>query len=78
MRVNKYRGICPVCRAPVAPNAGYLEKQFGRWKAIHVPCFDTAPGEESAIVVTRFAGGATVYQNRNGRCIDAPCCGCCS
>jgi len=27
---------------------------------------------------TRFSSGAEVYVNRNGRCIDAPCCGCCS
>lgn len=30
-------------------------------------------------IVTYFpVTGATIYQNRNGRCIDAPCCGCCS
>ena len=23
-------------------------------------------------------GGREYYQNKNGRCIDAPCCGCCS
>jgi hypothetical protein len=27
---------------------------------------------------TRFSSGAEVYVNRNGRCEDAPCCGCCS
>lgn len=27
---------------------------------------------------TRFAGGGEHYVNRQGRCIDAPCCGCCS
>lgn len=26
----------------------------------------------------RFAGGAEWYQNKKGRCEDAPCCGCCS
>lgn len=26
----------------------------------------------------RFAGGGESYQNKNGRCEDAPCCGCCS
>jgi hypothetical protein len=26
----------------------------------------------------RFSSGAEVYTNRNGRCEDAPCCGCCS
>ena len=27
---------------------------------------------------TRLASGAEVFTNRNGRCEDAPCCGCCS
>lgn len=27
---------------------------------------------------TRFASGAEVFTNYNGRCEDAPCCGCCS
>jgi hypothetical protein len=27
---------------------------------------------------TRFSSGAEVYTNYNGRCEDAPCCGCCS
>jgi hypothetical protein len=27
---------------------------------------------------TRFSSGAEVYTNKNGRCEDAPCCGCCS
>lgn len=26
----------------------------------------------------RFAGGGEWYQNKKGRCEDAPCCGCCS
>lgn len=26
----------------------------------------------------RFSSGAEVYQNKRGRCEDAPCCGCCS
>jgi hypothetical protein len=30
------------------------------------------------MVATTFNSGATVYQNSRGRCIDAPCCGCCS
>ena len=30
------------------------------------------------LTVTRFASGATSYQNTRGRCEDAPCCGCCS
>lgn len=33
---------------------------------------------QSGSSYTRFSGGAEVYTNRNGRCEDAPCCGCCS
>ena len=28
--------------------------------------------------LTVFSGGGEVYTNRQGRCEDAPCCGCCS
>lgn len=27
---------------------------------------------------TRFSGGGEHYVNKRGRCIDSPCCGCCS
>jgi hypothetical protein len=30
------------------------------------------------VITTRFNSGAVVYRNARGRCIDAPCCGCCS
>tara|TARA_R110000868_G_scaffold187072_1_gene429565 strand:- start:249 stop:548 length:300 start_codon:yes stop_codon:yes gene_type:complete len=32
----------------------------------------------SPSTVFRFSSGAVAYQNRKGRCEDAPCCGCCS
>jgi hypothetical protein len=28
--------------------------------------------------VGRLNSGAEIYQNFNGRCEDAPCCGCCN
>lgn len=30
------------------------------------------------LTVVRFPSGAVMTQNSRGRCIDAPCCGCCS
>lgn len=34
---------------------------------------------EAGITVIHFPNtGNTVFQNRNGRCEDAPCCGCCT
>jgi hypothetical protein len=28
--------------------------------------------------VFEFGSGAVLYRNRQGRCEDAPCCGCCT
>lgn len=33
---------------------------------------------ENKSIEIRFASGATFYRNARGRCIDAPCCGCCT
>lgn len=30
------------------------------------------------LVTFTFSSGAVAYQNRKGRCEDAPCCGCCT
>ena len=40
--------------------------------------FDEAQDRERGSSYTRFSSGAEVFTNRAGRCIDAPCCGCCS
>ena len=50
------------------PKAPYARKSYGRrqnWK-------------NYGSNYTRFNSGAEVYTNKNGRCEDAPCCGCCS
>ncbi len=33
---------------------------------------------KNGLSVFRFSSGAVMTQNSRGRCIDAPCCGCCS
>lgn len=33
---------------------------------------------QRGLTVVRFSSGAVMTQNSRGRCIDAPCCGCCS
>lgn len=32
----------------------------------------------NGLSVVRFSSGHVMTQNSKGRCIDAPCCGCCS
>ena len=36
------------------------------------------PDSLTVSTVTIFSSGGEIYTNRNGRCEDAPCCGCCS
>ena len=82
--VNKYAGRCANCNDVVDAKAGYCEKKYGRWVVRHVDCHLAAGShavgyrKSPRIVTTRFSSGAVVYRNSNGRCIDAPCCGCCS
>jgi len=75
-RVNTYRAKCHTCGRMVPANGGYLTKEGGQWIVRHPACSDSgAP----AVVSYYFPdSGETVIQNKNGRCIDAPCCGCCT
>jgi hypothetical protein len=76
---NRYPGNCEACGEHVAKGGGTIRKAGGRWKVKHTDCENAAKGTK--IVHTRFYGehGPTdVFQNANGRCIDAPCCGCCN
>lgn len=75
MKTNKYPARCATCRVQVPANGGTLTKRGRRWIVNHLDC--KAAGAPR-VMVTRFSSGAEVYQNVGGRCIDAPCCGCCS
>lgn len=73
--VNKYAGVCFYCSATVPANGGDCWRQGRRFVVAHLACKQAGGGR---VVYTRFSSGAEVYQNRAGRCEDAPCCGCCS
>ncbi len=81
MRANKYAAPCATCKVRVPRGGGSLTKSGGRWIVNHLDC-DKAKAPR--VVAARFYGGrgpgtyADVFQNVGGRCIDAPCCGCCS
>lgn len=77
----RFAGECQKCtqRFP----AGAPINFHGRGQVEHQDCATAPPapigGRPRRISsVTRFSSGAVVYQNYNGRCEDAPCCGCCS
>jgi hypothetical protein len=65
----KYAGICSATGRPF--NAGDLiDYNKAKKRAVLV-------AENKAIEI-RVASGDTFYRNARGRCIDAPCCGCCT
>lgn len=77
MRSNKYGGTCDACGSYVKAGEGNLFKAFGKYAVTHRTCPEPRQGVPR-VTTTRFSSGAVVYQNSRGRCIDAPCCGCCS
>ena len=82
--VNRFATRCTKCRKRIAPRAGYAVKIGRRWIGECANCNTSealnpcAADRDHPLLVTRFNSGAVVYQNRGGRCEDAPCCGCCS
>lgn len=82
----KYEGTCRRCGGTVHPGEKVRwAKGAGTWhlKADCPACnedADLAPPPPADEVVEFYfpATGTTLYQNANGRCEDAPCCGCCT
>jgi len=72
--LNRYAGTCEHCNGPVAAKAGTLRRVGRGWQVAHLACADE---DAPAVTVVQTSGG-TFYQNRRGRCEDAPCCGCCT
>lgn len=73
---NRYPGLCRICSGRVPAKGGVLFKVAGVFAVAHTAC--AGKGEPSVITTYFPSTGATVTQNARGRCIDSPCCGCCS
>jgi hypothetical protein len=70
MRMNaKYAGICSTTGRPFSAG-DLIDYHKAKKRAVLVA--------ENKPIEIRFASGATFYRNARGRCIDAPCCGCCT
>lgn len=88
--VNRYKGRCVACGAIVPAKGGKARLSGGVWKVIHLTCLDGSTNERLCQTVHNgelktdrgvaqiVIGGREYSQNRNGRCEDAPCCGCCT
>ena len=70
----KYPGKCRDCgnRFP----AGAEIEWHGRRRGSSCP--DCAGQDGRTRVHTFTTSGGTFYRNARGKCIDAPCCGCCT
>lgn len=73
--VNKFQGPCAYCRATVPARGGKLWSKGDIWFVAHLACYE-ARGPQ--VIEIEFSTGARMTQNAKGRCIDAPCCGCCT
>jgi hypothetical protein len=70
----RFPGECGNCRGPINPGDLILWRK-GR-RALHANC--GATGSDGNVIEIRTSSGWVGYRNRNGRCEDAPCCGCCT
>lgn len=67
--IAKHAGRCARTGRPIKPGDPIL------WTRGRTELADGAPYVSD---VYRLPSGAELYQNRSGRCEDAPCCGCCN
>ena len=68
----RYPGRCAATGAPIKPGA--LIYYDGRTRRATL-----APVANNYVShVFEFGDGREYYRNKNGRCEDAPCCGCCT
>ena len=74
----RYPGTCSECgKSFTAGTLILFSKLAARGsKTSHVDC--GAPEDRSDVSNVIRTSGGTFYRNRNGRCEDAPCCGCCT
>lgn len=88
---NRYDSNCNTCRTHTPAGTGTLRK-ITRYRRSFwtVTCPSCADGSDPEATAQRLSRGDSVsygvatssgwvgYRNRNGRCEDAPCCGCCT
>lgn len=81
----RYSGACAACSGRLA--VGDRIAHGGRGQALHPACAaagDVSPvgnrrrSRSRRVHEFRTSSGWVGYQNAAGRCIDAPCCGCCT
>jgi len=78
----KYRGRCALSGAPIFPG-DQITYDTATKKAFLCEPGDCSVsvaylGQKKRVSDVFSIGGQEYYRNKHGRCIDAPCCGCCT
>lgn len=68
----RYAGTCASTGARILPG------DIIQWSKGRAVLLDRRASRVDAITLFGEHGPKTYYQNARGRCIDAPCCGCCT
>ena len=78
----KYRGRCALSGAPIFPGDQITYDTATKKAFLREPgdCSVTGAylGQKKRVSDVFSIGGQEYYRNKHGRCIDAPCCGCCT
>ena len=85
--IAKYRGTCALTGAPINPGDSITYDTVAK-RAYFTEPGDCAVDTDYLAARTRTHkeyrshvfnfSGKEYYRNKNGRCEDAPCCGCCT
>lgn len=88
MSVNHVETACVLCGCLIPVNGGndvqvHLEglnlPGVRTTGYAHPACIEAVRNGDTTPQVTEIrTSGGTLRQNKKGRCLDAPCCGCCS
>lgn len=75
----KFKGTCADCGAELPE--GSIARWYGKGRIYGIGCHEysrpRSSGDRSNFYYSLESGNEW-FQNKNGRCEDAPCCGCCS
>jgi len=74
----KFNGRDAITGAPIrkGDDIQYCTETRRAWLAEHDDCRHDSGGRYISDIFR--TGGREYYRNKSGRCIDAPCCGCCT
>lgn len=81
--IAKYKGRCALSGSPIMPGDQITYDTATKQAFLCEPgdCnFDSGAylGQKKRVSDVFSIGGHEYYRNKSGRCIDAPCCGCCT